>query len=164
LRSPRPWWRDEPAAIPRGRGLRAPQCRAAAELAVLAEGADDAAGILGSVALEDDALSAPALRRSHGPSRCRRREALEDELADIVPPRRTFRARAADLCDLRIACWQLVAAPSAPPLLSRAASSPLSICRHRASRHRLAGWWRGAAVRGQPHSHVAMLARARGVP
>jgi phosphotransferase system enzyme I (PtsI) len=155
--------------------LRAAMAKAAAELAALAAGAaDDAAGILGFqiALLDDDALAAPAFAAIAGgaPADVAWRDALDDEIAGYRSAEdETFRARAADLCDLRdrvltqlggsavdaavaipIALGSIVAAVDLPP-----------------SRFLAIDWRAGGAVllsEGSRNSHVAMLARARGVP
>jgi phosphotransferase system enzyme I (PtsI) len=155
--------------------LRAAMSTAAAELAALAAGAaDDAAGILGFqiALLEDDALSAPAFAAiaNGAPADVAWRDALDEEIAGYRSAEdETFRARAADLCDLRdrvltqlnggtagaavatpIALGSIVAAGDLPP-----------------SRFLAIDWRAGGAVllsEGSRNSHVAMLARARGVP
>ena len=151
--------------------LRAAMAKAAAELAALAAGAaDDAAGILGfqMALLEDDALSAPAFAAiaNGAPADVAWQDTLDDEIAGYDSAEdETFRARAADLCDLRdrvltqlggsavatpIALGSIVAAVDLPP-----------------SRFLAIDWRPGGAVllsEGSRNSHVAMLARARGVP
>jgi phosphotransferase system enzyme I (PtsI) len=151
--------------------LRAAMAKAAAELATLAyDAADDAAGILGFqiALLEDDALSAPAFAAiARGtPADVAWRDALDDEIAGYrSADDETFRARAADLGDLRdrvltqlgggavdtaVALGSIVAAADLPP-----------------SRFLAIDWRAGGAVllsEGSRNSHVAMLARARGVP
>jgi phosphotransferase system enzyme I (PtsI) len=155
--------------------LRAAMSKAAAELSALAAGAaDDAAGILGFqiALLEDDALSAPAFGAIEGgaPADVAWREALEDEIAGYRSAEdETFRARAADLCDLRdrVLAWlgggavdTTVAPLVAPGSIIAAADLP-------PSRFLAIDWRAGGAVllsEGSRNSHVAMLARARGVP
>jgi phosphoenolpyruvate-protein phosphotransferase (PTS system enzyme I) len=151
--------------------LRAAMSKAATELAALTAGAaDDAAGILGFqiALLEDDALSAPAFAAIEGgtPADVAWREALDNEIVGYRSAEdETFRARAADLCDLRdrvltplnggtagtaVALGSIVAAADLPP-----------------SRFLAIDWRAGGAVllsEGSRNSHVAMLARARGVP
>jgi phosphoenolpyruvate-protein phosphotransferase (PTS system enzyme I) len=151
--------------------LRAAMSKAATELAALAAGAaDDAAAILGFqiALLEDDALSAPAFTAIEGgaPADVAWREALDNEIAGYRSAEdETFRARAADLCDLRdrvltqlnggtagtaVALGSIVAAADLPP-----------------SRFLAIDWRAGGAVllsEGSRNSHVAMLARARRVP
>jgi phosphotransferase system enzyme I (PtsI) len=151
--------------------LRAAMVKAAAELAALAATvADDAACILGfqMALLEDDALSAPAFAAIAGgtPADIAWSDALHDEIAGYrCAEEETFRARASDLCDLRdrvlarlggdavgtaIALGSIVAARDLPP-----------------SRFLAIDWRAGGAVllsEGSRNSHVAMLARARGVP
>jgi phosphoenolpyruvate-protein phosphotransferase (PTS system enzyme I) len=149
--------------------------QATAELMALvaqaAEGAaEDAAGILGfQVALlQDDALSEPAFAAIAGGTAADAawREALDDEIASYrAGEDETFRARAADLADLRdrvlghlsggsvipsVTLGSIVAAADLPP-----------------SRFLAIDWRAGGAVllsEGSRNSHVAMLARARGVP
>jgi len=151
--------------------LRAAMAKAAAELATLAAGApNDAAGILGFqiALLEDDELSAPAFGAIAGgiPADVAWRDALDDEIGGYRSAEdETFRARGADLCDLRdrvlaqlsgtadgtaVALGSIVAAADLPP-----------------SRFLAIDWRAGGAVllsEGSRNSHVAMLARARGVP
>ena len=87
--------------------MRAAMAKAVAELAALAAGAaNDAAGILGFqiALLEDDALGAHGLRRDRrrAPADVAWRDALDDEISGYRSAEdETFRARAADLCDLR---------------------------------------------------------------
>src|SRR5258708_25108998 len=87
--------------------LRAAMAMATVELIALAAGAaDDAAGILGfQIALiEDDALAEPAFAAIAGgtPADVAWRDALDEEIAGYrLAVDETFRARAADLCDLR---------------------------------------------------------------
>jgi phosphotransferase system enzyme I (PtsI) len=151
--------------------LRAAMAKAAAELAALADdAADDAAGVLGFqiALLEDDALSTPAFAAIAGgaPADVAWRDALDDEIVGYrSADDETFRARAADLSDLRdrvlthlgggaidtaVALGSIVAAADLPP-----------------SRFLAIDWRAGGAVllsEGSRNSHVAMLARARGVP
>jgi phosphotransferase system enzyme I (PtsI) len=151
--------------------LRVAMAKAATELAVLAAGAaNDAAGILGfqMALLEDDTLSAPAFAAIAGgsPADVAWRDALDDEIGGYRSAEdETFRARAADLRDLRdrvlmwlgggavdtvVALGSIVAAADLPP-----------------SRFLAIDWRAGGAVllsEGSRNSHVAMLARARGVP
>ena len=151
--------------------LRSAIAKAAAELAALAGRADDdAAGILGFqiALLEDDALSEPAFAAIAGgvPADAAWRAALDDEIGGYrAGEDETFRARAADLADLRdrvlvhlggaavanaVERGSIVAAADLPP-----------------SRFLAIDWRAGGAVllsQGSRNSHVAMLARARGVP
>jgi len=145
---------------------------AAAELAALADDvADDAAGILGFqiALLDDDALSTPAFAAIAGdtPADVAWRAALDDEdcrlsrgrRRDIPCPRRRSRrlARPGVLAhlgggagDTAVAPGSIVAAADLPP-----------------SRFLAIDWRAGGAVllsEGSRNSHVAMLARARGVP
>jgi phosphotransferase system enzyme I (PtsI) len=154
--------------------LRAAMAKAAAELTALAAGAaDDAAGILGFqlALLEDDALSAPAFAAivDGTPADVAWQDALDDEIAGYRSAEdETFRARAADLGDLRDrvlvqlngADGTAVAPPVAPGSIVAAADLP-------PSRFLAIDWRAGGAVllsEGSRNSHVAMLARARGVP
>ncbi|HEY0526033.1 MAG TPA: phosphoenolpyruvate--protein phosphotransferase [Stellaceae bacterium] len=154
--------------------LRAAITAAAAALAALAAGAaEDAADILGFqiALLDDDALSEPAFAaiEARTPADAAWRGALDNEIAGyLAADDEAFRARAADLADLRdrvlaqlsgggsgdgdaaVAPGSLIAAHDLPP------SRFLSI-----------DWRTGGAVllsEGSRNSHVAMLARARGVP
>jgi phosphotransferase system enzyme I (PtsI) len=151
--------------------LRTAMAKATAELAALAaRAANDGAGILGfqMALLEDEALSAPAFAAIAGgsPADVAWRDTLDDEIAGYRSAEdETFRARAADLCDLRdrvlswlggvvvdtaVALGSIVAAADLPP-----------------SRFLAIDWRAGGAVllsEGSRNSHVAMLARARGVP
>src|SRR5260370_9440844 len=149
--------------------------KAAAELAALAAGAaDDAAGILGFqiALLEDDALSAPAFAAIEGgaPADVAWREALDNEIAGYRSAEdETFRARAADLCDLRdrVLAWLDGGAvdPTVAPLV--APGSIVAAADLPPSRFLAIDWRAGGAVllsEGSRNSHVAMLARARGVP
>lgn len=158
-------------AVREAAALRAAMAKAAAELAALAaEAAKDAADILGFqiALLEDDALSASAFAAIAGgtPADVAWRDALDDEIGGYRSAEdETFRARAADLCDLRdrvltwlgggtvdtaVALGSIVAAADLPP-----------------SRFLAIDWRAGGAVllsEGSRNSHVAMLARARSVP
>jgi phosphotransferase system enzyme I (PtsI) len=151
--------------------LRNAIAKAQAELVALAGHADDdAAGILGFqiALLEDNALSEPAFAAIAGgtPADAAWRDALENEIAGYcVGEDETFRSRAADLADLRdrvlvhlggaavasdVDRGSIVAAADLPP-----------------SRFLAIDWRAGGAVllsQGSRNSHVAMLARARGVP
>jgi phosphotransferase system enzyme I (PtsI) len=151
--------------------LRAAMAKSAAELAALAvQSAADAAGILGFqiALLEDDALSAPAFAAIAGgtPADIAWRDALDEEIAGYrAGEDESFRARATDLADLRdrvlghlrgssiaadVRLGSIVVAADLPP-----------------SRFLAIDWQAGGAVllsEGSRNSHVAMLARARGVP
>ena len=151
--------------------LRDAVAQATAELmALVAQAAEDAAGILGfQVALlQDDALSERAFAAIADGTAADSawREALDDEIEGYCAGEdETFRARAADLVDLRdrvsghlsggpvvpsVTLGSIVAAADLPP-----------------SRFLAIDWRAGGAVllsEGSRNSHVAMLARARGVP
>ncbi len=156
---------DEAAA------LRTAMAAAAAELAVLAASAPvDAAEILGFqlALLDDDALSEPAFAAiaADTPADIAWRAALDAEIAGYVAAGdEHFRARAADLRDLRdrvlahlagiggvpdVAPGSIIAASDLPP-----------------SRFLAIDWRQGGAIllsEGSGTSHVAMLARSRGIP
>ena len=158
-----------------GRGIGAaslPLAAAAAQLVGLLarKQTDEAPSILGFqiALLEDDALAEPALtqrsRRARRPmrlargARCARSPTMKSAEDDY------FRARAADLATCATACSRHLAGDEQDP--------PIAARRHRAgddlppSRFLAIDWSRAARSfsRGSPTSHVAMLARARGVP
>jgi phosphoenolpyruvate-protein phosphotransferase (PTS system enzyme I) len=128
----------------------------------------DAQGILAfqGALIEDEALTAPAFARiEHGePAEAAWAAAINAEIASYeVANDPYFRGRAADLCDLRdrvlrhltgeieqaVPRGAIVAAEDMPP-----------------SRFLSTDWHGGGLVlhRGSPTSHVAILAKARGVP
>ncbi len=151
--------------------LTAALATAAADLATLAEEASgDAADILEfQIALiEDDALSGPALEAIAGGTAAER--AWADAIGVLVSDYEAteddyFRARAADLRDLseRVAS---ALAGEAQAALSLPEGAVLFAADLAPSRFLSADWsGRGIALSaGSATSHVAMLARARGVP
>lgn len=152
--------------------LRAALDAAAAELAALAEtAAADAADMLGfQIALiEDDALTEGAFAAIAGgtPADAAWRAALDAEILGYEAVEDDyFRARAADLADLRDRVTAHLAGEGGPGgALPRA---PI-LAAHDLPPSRFLGidWSAGGAILltgGSPSSHVAMLARSRGVP
>ncbi|HMG50931.1 MAG TPA: phosphoenolpyruvate--protein phosphotransferase [Inquilinus sp.] len=142
---------------------------AIAELSALAETvADDGAGILEfQVAmLEDEALREPALAliAAGVAADTAWRQAVEMEIAGYEEGEEYFRARIADLSDLRDRVLSHLAgavAETVPPGAVLVAEDLTP------SRFLATDWTGGGAVAlaaGSPTSHVAMLARSRGVP
>jgi phosphotransferase system enzyme I (PtsI) len=152
--------------------LRAAMAAAAAELAALAASAtaNDAAEILGFqlALLDDDALAEAAFAAivANVPADAAWRMALDAEIAGyLTAGDEHFRARAADLRDLRDRVLAHLAGTGAalaamPGSIIAASDLPPS--------HFLAIDWRqGGAIllsEGSGTSHVAMLARSRGIP
>lgn len=144
--------------------------KAVDRLAALVESADgDAAGILEFhiAMLEDDALSGPALAAigSGQPADAAWRAALDGEIAGYeASDQDYFRARAADLRDIRD---QVLRALSEA---GEAAGPPGAILYGEdiaPTRFLETDWSEGGGIalkRGSTASHVAMLARSRGVP
>src|SRR5882672_184214 len=151
--------------------LRAALAAAAAQLVDLRTQVNGTgADILGFqlALLEDDALSEPALTRIAAGAAADEawNAALDAEIADYTSAAdEHFRARAADLKDLRdrvLACLSGDGEdpPIAPGAVVAARDFP-------PSRFLSLDWSKGGAIilaAGSPTSHVAMLARARGVP
>ncbi|PBB92009.1 phosphoenolpyruvate--protein phosphotransferase [Mesorhizobium sp. WSM3864] len=150
--------------------LKAAIGKAVSRLTSLVETADgDAAGILEFhiAMLEDVALSAPAFAAlgSGEPADAAWRQALDAEIAGYeASDQDYFRARAADLRDVRD---QVLRALSED---SEAAAPPGSILYGNdiaPTRFLETDWSRGGGIAleaGSTASHVAMLARSRGVP
>ncbi|MEJ8569939.1 phosphoenolpyruvate--protein phosphotransferase [Microbaculum marinum] len=144
---------------------------AAAALAGLVAGSSaDAAEILEfQLALvEDEALSAPAFEAIDAgqPAEAAWRQALDAQIADYrAAEEEYFRARAADLVDLRdrvagLLGGQTVAGVELP-------DGAVYLADDIAPSRFLSTDWRGRGIAlqaGSPTSHVAMLARARGIP
>lgn len=152
--------------------LRAALTQAAGDLDTMIEGDDGAAAdILGfqMALLEDDELTAPVLRAiADGRSAASAwRARLEEEIAGYRAAEDAyFRARASDLEDLRDRVSAvLTGAGDADALLPEGAivtASDLTPSRFlRLDWSRLGG---AALAHGSPAAHVALLARARGVP
>src|SRR3984957_15208769 len=136
-------------------------------LANQAEEADAEAILSFQIALlEDDSLSAPGFARVAGGEVANRawRAAIDPEIASYDEADDPyFRARASDLRDLRDRVLRHLAGRPAPTLsvggIVAADDIPPSMF--------LATDWRGGGLvlrRGSPSSHVAILARSRGVP
>ena len=151
--------------------LRGAMAQATADLAGLAaQAADDAAGILGFqiALLEDDALSAAAFAAIADGSAADAawREALDQEIAGFrCGEDETFRTRAADLADLRDRVLGYLSGDAVVPAVTR--GSIVAAADLAPSRFLAIDWHAGGAVllsEGSRNSHVAMLARARGVP
>jgi phosphotransferase system enzyme I (PtsI) len=151
--------------------LRKAMAAAAAELAALAADAGEpAAGILGFqlALLEDDALSEPAFAAiaAGAAADVGWRQALDAEIALYGEAEdENFRARAGDLADLRdrvLARFAGVEPAAALPPGSIVVAADLP-----PSRFLSIDWRQGGGILllgGSPTSHVAMLARSRGVP
>ena len=143
------------------------------EIAALAAGADDlAAGILEfqGALLEDEDLLGPVFDKLEGGSSAHEAwaETMDGEAAEYrAGDDATFKARAEDLLDLkarvlRRLCGQATAAPALASHDGILVAEDLT-----PSRFLELDWssFLGAAIRGgSPTSHVAILARARGVP
>jgi phosphotransferase system enzyme I (PtsI) len=151
--------------------LRGAMAQATADLAgIAAKAADDAAGILGFqiAILEDDALSGPAFAAIADGTAADAawREALDEEIAGYRSGQDdTFRARAADLADLRDRVLSHLSGSDVVPAVTR--GSIVAAADLPPSRFLAIDWRAGGAVllsEGSRNSHVAMLARARGVP
>jgi phosphoenolpyruvate-protein phosphotransferase (PTS system enzyme I) len=151
--------------------LRAAMAAAASELAALAaKAAPDAADILAFqlALLHDDALTEPAFAAiaENVPADEAWRAALDAEIAGYLgADDEHFRARSADLRDLRDRVLAHLAGTEATPDIapgSIVAASDLP-----PSRFLAIDWRRGGAIllsEGSGTSHVAMLARSRGIP
>jgi phosphotransferase system enzyme I (PtsI) len=145
---------------------------AAADLTALAEqsGGEAAEIIEFQVAmLEDEALRAPALEAitAGTPAEQAWAEALAAQVADYEAAEDAyFRARSADLRDLAERVLHHLGAAAAAP--ERAPPGAILLGENLAPSRFLETDWRGgggiALTGGSPASHVAMLARARGVP
>lgn len=169
---------EAPAAAARTQGdpaaeaaaLRAAMDAAAGRLASLAEAqGGEAAEVLGfQVALlEDEELAAPALAAIAGGAEAGAAwaAALDAMAADYAAAEDAyFRARAADIADLRDAVAAALSGGEGgaePPLGAIVLADDMPPSRF------LARDWSGGGLalrRGSERSHVAMLARARGVP
>jgi phosphotransferase system enzyme I (PtsI) len=143
---------------------------AKAELAVLiADAADEAGEILAfQVAmLEDEELAAPARAQIAAglAADCSWHQALDAQIADYAAsPDEYFRARAADLTDIRDRVLQHLTGGEAQAVPHGAVIAGEDITPSRFLSH---DWRAGGAIalaKGSPSSHVAMLARARHVP
>ena len=151
--------------------LRSAIAKVAAARAALADEADgEAAEILAFQAamLEDDALSEAAFEAitSGMPADAAWRAALDAEIASYRSAEdEYFRARSADLEDIRDGVLdQLSGAGGEVPVPAGAVLLARDLA---PSRFLSTDWSRGGAIlltEGSPTSHVAMLARARGVP
>lgn len=150
--------------------LKAAIARAVSRLTSLAEPADaDAAGILEFhiAMLEDDALGGPAFVSidSGQPADAAWRAALDAEIAGYeASDQDYFRARAADLRDIRD---QVLRALSEDGGIDAPAGAILYGMDIAPTRFLETDWSRGGGIAlkaGSSASHVAMLARSRGVP
>ncbi|AZO20291.1 phosphoenolpyruvate--protein phosphotransferase [Mesorhizobium sp. M1E.F.Ca.ET.045.02.1.1] len=144
--------------------------KAVSRLTALIETADgDAAGILEFhiAMLQDDALSVPALASigSGEPADVAWRQALDAEIAGYeASDQDYFRARAADLRDIRD---QVLHALSEDGEAAAPAGAILYGTDIAPTRFLETDWSRGGGIAlkaGSTASHVAMLARSRGVP
>lgn len=160
--------RDIEAAASMGE-LRAALAQAVGELRALADAADgEAAEMVGfQVAmLEDEALAEPAFAAIADGSAAPEAwaAAMDAEIAGYeASDEEYFRARAADLADMKERVLDALAGGSAAPLPAGAILVADDITPSRF----LSTDWKGGAIllrRGSPTSHVAMLARASGVP
>jgi len=151
--------------------LRDAMAAAAAELGALAAISDEAAAeIIGfQIALiEDEALAEPAFAAiARGASAdAAWRDALDAEIAlYLAGGDEHFRARSADLRDLRDRVLAHLA--GVDPALAVTPGSIVTASDMPPSRFLSIDWRRGGAIllsEGSPASHVAMLARSRGVP
>lgn len=149
--------------------LRAALAQAAGELKALADAAEgEAAEMLGfQVAmLEDEALAEPAFAAIADGSAAPEAwtAAMDAEIAGYeASGEEYFRARAADLADMKERVLDALAGACAAALPAGAILVADDITPSRF----LSTDWRGGAIllrRGSATSHVAMLARARGVP
>jgi phosphotransferase system enzyme I (PtsI) len=133
-----------------------------------ARGEDEAAAILQFqiALLEDETLTAPALMAIDGGTAADAawRAALDEQIADYERAEDAyFRGRAADLLDLRERVLDRLAGAEAAAIPSGA----IVIAEDLAPSRFLAVDWRGGGLalgRGSPTSHLAILARARGIP
>lgn len=151
--------------------LKKAMAAAAGELSRLAERApDDAAQILGFqlAILEDEALYGPALMAiaAGEAADCAWRAALDVEIAGYEAAEdEHFRTRASDLKDLRDRVLAHLSGATADVELP--AGAVLAGDDLPPSRFLAVDWSRGGAIllsSGSPMSHVAVLARSRGVP
>jgi phosphotransferase system enzyme I (PtsI) len=137
--------------------------------ALIADAADEAGDILAfQVAmLEDEELAAPARAEIAAGFAADRswRNALDAQIADYAAsPDEYFRARAADLTDIRDRVLQHLTGSEAQAAPHGAVIAGEDITPSRFLSH---DWRAGGALalaKGSPSSHVAMLARARRVP
>ena len=152
--------------------LRAAFARAAEELAAVIEASDAMAGEILSFQLaliEDDDLLAPvfAAVAAGTPAERAWQTVMDREIADYAAGEdEYFRARAADLTDLRDRVLTALSGGETPPE-ALAEGAILAAEDLTPSRFLETDWRRfgGAALKaGSAASHVAMLARARGVP
>lgn len=143
---------------------------ALADLAVLvAQVSGDAADILGFqiAMLEDDTLSAPAFAAVETGTAAHEawHAALDIQIADYTAAEEEyFRARAADLADLRD---RVIRHLTGAAEVAAVAGAVLAAEDLTPSRFLSIDWSGGGAIalaKGSASSHVAMLARARGVP
>jgi phosphotransferase system enzyme I (PtsI) len=151
-------------------GLHAALAAARTELERLAEASRDGevqAILEFQIAmLEDDVLTAPAFAAIEGGTPADRawQAAMEEQIAEYREAQDAyFRARSADLCDMRDRVLRHLAgsAQEAIPLGAIVVAADLGPSRF------LEIAWDGGGIAlfaGSPSSHVAMLARARGVP
>jgi len=170
---------DDPRCVRRAAGdaqsesslLRDALAKATGELAQLMArtGDADARALLEFqiAMLEDDAIVAPALTAiaTGEPANAAWRAALDDQVHDYrSSPDAYFAARAADLEDMRdrvLRCMGDGPEPAAIPAGAIVVASDLAPSRF------LEMVWNGGGIAlfaGSPHSHLATLARARGVP
>ncbi|WP_051340168.1 phosphoenolpyruvate--protein phosphotransferase [Azospirillum halopraeferens] len=151
--------------------LRDAMAAAAADLADLTAAAGDDADAEGMLAfqlalLEDEALSEPAFAAiaAGAPADAAFRAALDAQVADYAAAEDAyFRARAADLADLRDRVLRRLAGEAEEAIPGDA----ILVARDLPPSRFLAVAWAGGGLalgRGSTTSHVAILARARGVP
>ncbi len=160
---------DEEAAA-----LRAAMVGAVADLAALAERSDDeAAGILQFqiALLRDDELAGPALAEIAVGTAAHLAwtAVLDAEIAGLAAADdEYFRARTSDLADIRERVLGHLGVASAAITGPKGASGAVIVAADLPPSRFLAfDWAHGGAIvltEGSPTSHVAMLARARGVP
>lgn len=141
--------------------------QALAALAADAAGEEAAAILAFQVEmLEDDALAAPAYEAIRGGAAADAawQQALDAEIADYESSSHAyFRGRAADLRDLRDRVLDALCGGAAQPIPAGAILAAEDL----APSQFLATDWRGGGLvlrRGSATSHVAILARSRGVP
>nr|WP_210325168.1 phosphoenolpyruvate--protein phosphotransferase [Mesorhizobium silamurunense] len=163
-------YRSKAGAAEEKAALKAAIGKALSRLTSLVENADgDAAGILEFhiAMLEDDALSGPAFVSigSGEPADVAWRQALDGEIADYEASNQDyFRARAADLRDIRD---QVLRALSEDSDLAASPGAILYGTDIAPTRFLETDWSSGGGIAlkgGSSASHVAMLARSRGVP
>lgn len=116
--------------------------------------------------LEDDALAAPAFERiaSGEDAVSAWRDAVAEQIADYQEGDEYFRARSADLRDLRDTVLRHLSGEATARLPAGAVLAGDDVT---PSRFLSIDWTRGGGIAlfaGSPQSHVAMLARSRGVP